>query len=128
MTNVIPSENCGNSPKNLFAQDLAIALALNNVDFLLDSVSSDIRWRIVGGKEIQGKDALTELFQSRTSAEVALLTIHHVVTHGKAGAVNGTMAFKDESAQEFCDIFEFTSAKGTSVKTITSYVIARDRD
>ena len=47
MTRVIVSEDCGNSPKNLFLQNLTIAFAKHDSKFILDSVTDDIRWNIL---------------------------------------------------------------------------------
>ena len=122
-TEVVPSPDCGNSPKNLFVQDLAIAFAKRDIGSLLDGVSEEVYWRMVGEKEVRGKDELADLVASRKADEVAKLTVHHVVTHGKAGSVNGTRVFKDGRMDEFCDVYEFTSARGNRVQAITSYVI-----
>ncbi len=123
MTKIIRSEDCGNSPKNSFIQEVAIALAMRNVEFLLRSVSDDIRWYIVGRKLVQGKAEFVDFIQSLGDHQIDTLTIHHVVTHGKAGSVNGIARLNDGGSQEFCDVWEFTNAKGTSVKAITSYMI-----
>lgn len=43
MTKVITSEDCGNSPKNIFLEKLTIAFAKNDFKFILNSVTDDIR-------------------------------------------------------------------------------------
>jgi hypothetical protein len=58
---------------------------------------------------------------------IAILTIHHVVTHGKAGSVDGILQLQDGGSVAFCDVYEFTNAKGTAVRAITSYLIERSR-
>jgi hypothetical protein len=50
------------------------------------------------------------------------VTIDHVVSHGKAGAVDGMIAF-GRKRRAFCHVFEFGSAKGTHVNRIISYAI-----
>ena len=121
MTKIISSEDCGNSPKNIFVQELTIALGSGNVNSVLNRVTDDIRWTIVGEKVIQGKDHLAEALEKENN--VLELTVHHVATHGRAGAVNGTRKFKDKNEQGFCHVYEFRDTKGTSIKEITSYVI-----
>lgn len=37
--------------------------------------------------------------------------------------VNGTLTLKSGKARDFCEVYEFSNAKGTSVQEITSYVI-----
>jgi hypothetical protein len=54
---------------------------------------------------------------------VVELTIEHVVTYGKAEAVNGTRKLKTGVSTAFCDVYEFSGVKGDRVKGITLYVI-----
>ena len=123
MTRVIVGKDCGNSPKNLFLQQLTIAFAQGGTGFILSSVAEDIRWNLVGERLVQGKADFAQALEQAAKAQVAELTIDHVVTHGKAGAVNGTLTMENGETRAFCDVYEFTGAKGTIVSEITSYVI-----
>jgi SnoaL-like protein len=123
MTRVIFSEDCGNSPKNIFLTKLTTAFAKGDSKFILGSVTDDIRWNIVGDKVIEGKDRFAEALKQMKGDTAVALTIDHVTTHGKAGAVNGTTKLKNGKTHAFCDVYEFNNAKGTGVKEITSYVI-----
>ena len=123
MTRVITSEDCGNSPKNILVQDLTIALAKRDSKFILGKVTDDIRWNIVGDKLIEGKDSFARTLEKIKGDKAVQLTVHHVATHGKAGAVNGTTKMKDGKTRAFCDVYEFSNSKGNSVKEITSYII-----
>lgn len=123
MTKVIASEDCGNSPKNKFLQDLTIAFATANSKFILDRVASDIRWNIVGDTLIEGKDNFSAFLKQRENDRALELTIQHIATHGKAGAVNGTVTLENGKTRAFCDVYEFTNTKGSKVKEVTSYVI-----
>jgi len=121
MPKIIISEDCGNSPKNIFVQELTIALGSGDVSSVLNRVTDDIRWNILGERVIQGKDHLAEALEKAN--KVVELSVHHVATHGRAGAVNGARKFINKNAQAFCHVYEFRDAKGTSIKEITSYVI-----
>ena len=123
MTKVILSEDCGNSPKNIFVKDLTVAFAKGDMRFILANVTDDIRWNIVGEKLIQGKENFVKAVEQMKINKVTELIIQHIATHGKAGAVNGSTKLKDGTLQAFCDVYEFKDAKGTRVKEITSYVI-----
>lgn len=123
MIQIIRSEDCGNSPKNIFIQELAIALATGDVEFLLQGVSDEVCLNIVGRKLVQGKAGLADYVRSLGDNQFTTLTIYHVVTHGKAGSVNGAGELTEGGSREFCEVFEFTNAKGTQVKAITAYVI-----
>jgi hypothetical protein len=121
MTKVIISEDCGNSPKNLFLQKFTVAFAKMDTKFLVDNVTDDIHWNIVGDKIIRGKDDFASALQEMRSAEE--ITILHIVTHGKSGAADGNLKFKSGRTFGFCDVYEFNNAKGQAIKNITSYVI-----
>ena len=123
MTTVIVSEDCGNSPKNIFLQNLTIAFAKGDKRSILDSVTNDIRWQIVGERLVEGKETFAEALNRLGNDRVEELTIQHVVSHGKAGAVNGISKLKNRKTVAFCEVYEFSGAKGTSVREITSYAI-----
>jgi hypothetical protein len=123
MTRVIVGKDCGNSPKNLFLQQLTIAFATGDTGFILRSVAEEIRWNIVGQRLVQGKADFAQALVEITPAQVAELAIHHVVTHGKAGAVNGTLRMDNGKCLAFCDVYEFSGASGRKVRGITSYAL-----
>jgi hypothetical protein len=122
MTKVIIGEDCGNSPKNIFVQELTIAFAKGDSKSILSNVTDDMRWNIVGDKVIEGKSDFAQALEQMKKDKVDELSIHHIATHGKAGAVDGRMKFKRKT-HAFCHVYEFSNSKGTSVKEITSYVI-----
>jgi len=123
MIRIIVSEDCGNSPKNKFVEQLTIAFAKGDAKFILGNVTDDIHWNIVGHKLIQGKDDLAEALKRTKNDKAVELMIHHVATHGKAGAADGTTKLKSGKTRAFCDVYEFSGTTGTRVKEITSYVI-----
>ena len=123
MTRVITSEDCGNSPKNIFVQDLTIALAKRDSKFILSNVTDNIRWNIVSDKLIEGIDSFAKTLEKIKRDKAVQLTVHHVATHGKTGTVNGTTKLKNGRTRAFCDVYEFSNSKGTVVKEITSYII-----
>ena len=123
MTNVMVNADCGNSPKNIFVKDLAIAFARRDTNFILGSTTDDILWNRIGQKPVQGKSDFARALEQIKNDPVEELTIHHVVTHGKAGAVNGLLRSQDGKRRAFCEVYEFSNAKGSSVREITSYVL-----
>jgi hypothetical protein len=119
---IVPSADCGNSPKNTLLQDIAIAFAKRDAEFLLGRVTDDIRWEVVGGRVVEGREAFARALQ--TLGSVTQLTIDHVMSHGRVGAVNGVAVHRD-GAREFCDVYEFANAKAERIKSIKSYVVKR---
>ena len=124
MTKVIVGEDCGNSPKNIFLKELTAAFAKGDSKYLLAHVTDDIHWNIVGYGSIEGKDEFANTLKQMKDVKVKSVTIHHIATHGKSGFVNGTTQLEDGKTSTFCDVYEFSNAKGSAVKEITSYVIA----
>ena len=123
MTKVIIGEDCGNSPKNLFVQDLTVAFVKGDARYLLKKVTADVRWNILGDQVIQGGDHFADMLEERKRDRATELTILHIATHGKAGAADGRIRFKNGKILAFCNVYEFINTKGTSVREITSYVI-----
>ena len=125
MTKILRSRDCGNSPKNTLLEDLTIALAKRDTRFLMGVLTEDVRWNVVGRRVVEGRRALVEAIdESGRRDTVAKIAIAHVVSHGRAGAVDGTMQIAKRTVA-FCNIYDFGSAKGTTVKTITTYAIER---
>ena len=123
MPQIYPSEDCGNSPKNQFVEKLSIALGIGDVPEVLARVTETVQWKLVGKTTWQGKEAVHQAAAQRAQPELSELTIIHVATHGKIGAVTGTFRQQDGTIYEFCDVYEFSTARATHVQAITSYVI-----
>jgi hypothetical protein len=121
MTKIIESGDCGNSPKNEFAQSLSIAIARCDSAYLQEVATDDVVWNVIGRQLIEGKKALTQALDA--ASQVDELIIDRVVTHGKAGAVNGTVRYAKGNSVGFCDVYGFGNAKGTSVRTISTYIV-----
>ncbi len=130
-TNITLREDCGNSPKNAFVQKLTVAFVTADADFVAQSVSDDVRWTVVGIAPISGKNAVLAVFRNPNREPITEVEVDKVVTHGKAGAVNGTFVLSEDrgggkfrsKSYSFCYVYEFANAKGTCVKAITTYVI-----
>ena len=119
MTRVVIDEDCGNSPKNLFVQEFTIALVKCDLKSILDRVTDDVRWIVPGEKVIQGKDRFTEALEQEGKA--VELSIRHIATHGKTGAVDGMIKTGNGKTLAFCNVYEFSNAKGVSIKEIITY-------
>ena len=123
MTEVKRSGDCENAPKNKLLEDLSVALYTSDVEFLLDRVTDDFQWYIVGKEVTSAKQEFAEAVGKVMSPKPLEMAILHVVTHGRAGAVNGRLGFGGAKTREYCDVYEFGNAKGTHVKAISSYMI-----
>lgn len=119
MTTIKQSRDCGNSPKNRFAEQIAIALETGDTGFLTDVLDEGVTWEVASG-EISGCEQV--LAQVKKVQKPKGLSIDHVVTHGKAGAVNGVLEFDSAGrARRFCHVLTFTNAKCQTLRRITSF-------
>ncbi|ABI76226.1 hypothetical protein HNE_0023 [Hyphomonas neptunium ATCC 15444] len=116
MTRIVRSPDCGNSPKNLLAQEIAVALECGETP---DALSDACAWQTRGGALLAGKAAIAEALSDQ--ARPAALTIHHALSHGKVGAASGETTLEDGRVRRFCHVVEFSTAAGRRVKAISSF-------
>lgn len=123
MTKIVSSPNCGNSLKMEFLKDFNIAFAKGNVEFLIESVTDEIVWNIIGDKKIVGKENYAEELKKMKEAKATELILDQILSHGKEGAANGIIKMQNDKKYAFSDFYIFNGAKGSKIKSITSYVI-----
>lgn len=123
MTQVTRSKDCGNSPKNELLEAFSIAVARKDLSLIGDLLAEDARWLPAGRKPVVGKDAVARAITKYAPA--TSLTIEHVISHGRAGAVNGYAEF-GRKRRAFCHVFEFSNARGDRIEAITTYSAAAD--
>ena len=117
---VIRSSGCGNSPKQKLVEDMSVALAGADVGIMASLAVPELVWLHIGKKPIEGQNAvLSAIRKSGPATEVA---IERVVSHGRAGAINGIIT-RSGKRTAFCHMFEFNNAKGTHVKSISTYSV-----
>lgn len=117
MTKIVESRDCGNSPKNKFVQNVAIGLAIGNLDEKM--VAETVIWHDAGDKPLEGMAALRAKLGGQTAPSSVL--VDHAISHGKVGAVSGVIRDAKGGETRFCHIFEFTSTKGNIIAAIKSY-------
>lgn len=115
--------DCGNAPKKEFLKDVNIAFAKGNSEFLTKSVTDKIIWDKVGDIKIEGIKKFSEELNRGNDQEVSELTLDRILTHGREGAVSGTIKLQNGKKIAFSDFYKFSGAKGDKIKSIVSYVI-----
>ena len=123
MTKIVSTPNCGNSPKMEFLKNFNIAFAKGDLAFLEQSVTEDIVWNIIGDKKIEGQQQFIFELEKMKEEKTSELILHQIMSHGKEGAVNGTITTESNHKYAFSDFYMFKGAKGAKIKSITSYVI-----
>ncbi|SMF86890.1 hypothetical protein SAMN05661091_3546 [Paenibacillus uliginis N3/975] len=117
-------EDCGNAPKKLFLKEFIIALATNNIGFIIENIADHVIWNVVGDQVIQGKAHLTETLRHMNNRKIKELHMKKLITHGRDGAVSGTFITDMNKRYAFCQVYTFSSAaKNAKIKEVTSYII-----
>lgn len=114
-------DGCGNAPRKQFLVAFNRAFAEVDLDFVLDHVSDEIVWTMVGSKEIRGKAAMRSEIESMMAAKASSMVLHRVITHGREAAANGEFHYPGGETVAFCDVYEFTKTTGNTLTRITSY-------
>lgn len=117
MTHINRSADCGNSPKNKMAEDIAIALETGDVDFFSSVLDEGALWNNASANLTAPEAILGKL---NAMPKPATVTIDRVISHGKAGAVNGVVS-RGRAERRFCHVIEFTSVKCSRVRRIETY-------
>ncbi|MFD2638785.1 nuclear transport factor 2 family protein [Piscibacillus salipiscarius] len=106
------------------------AFMTGDLEFILNSVTDDVRWEMVGDDMIVGKEALKEALGGMNTNDTFKLNIHHTITHGTAASVNGVITFTTNEGEDkkygFCDVYQLNSFKSGKIKELTSYVVEMD--
>ena len=106
-----------------FLKDFNIAFAKREVEYIAERVTDEIDWNIIGDRKIQGKKIFTAELEQMKSEKMTELTIDQILSHGKIGAASGTMKMQNGKKYAFSDFYEFNGAKGSKIKSMTSYII-----
>lgn len=122
MPKVTRSRNCGNSPKNDLVQALAVAIETGNRTAFARCIDDDVVWSLPGRRSFDGRDAALACLKSRMGGpDVARVVMRRVVSHGRAGAADGTLVHQSGATTGFCHVVEFSSPRGRRVISICSY-------
>ena len=123
MTKITIHADCGDAPKKLLLRDLNIAFARGDVEAILDCLTEDVRWQIVGEADLSGVEAVRATLEAMKTVVTNELVIHSIVTQGVDGVVNGVMKTERGGSLAFCDVYRFSSTEGNKINSMMSYVV-----
>ena len=118
MGQVFPSPDCGNSPKNQFAQAIAIAIEQGDRAYLEGAAHKDLKVISTQGQSISPSHWLDDLQAVEAPLEIH---IRDVSTHGKVGAVTGSTKLASGAETRFCHTLRFATASARQVLRIESF-------
>lgn len=115
--------NTGHSSREEFIKAFNIAFAKSDVNYIVDHVSKDITWNIIGDKLIEGKENFERELRKMSGSPAIVITIEQIVTYGKEGAVRGSMEFESGDVYSFSDFYSFTNTQDNVIQSMASHVI-----
>ncbi|EAQ02717.1 hypothetical protein OB2597_15085 [Pseudooceanicola batsensis HTCC2597] len=113
---VVTSGDCGNSPKNARAQDIALAL-MGAGTLAPDLLAENAVWERPGGA-LSGRARILSALRSEAAPD--RIDVDQVVTHGRSGSVSGRYAM-GESEWLFCHVIRFTTASCKKIAQLVSF-------
>ncbi len=110
-----------------FLTKLNHAFANSNSSYILDHITDDIRWTIIGDQVIEGKEDFEKVIRQMETEEAYTVQIEHIIIQENTAAVNGSITSANETGTDrvyaFCDIYQLDSTDNPIIREITSYVL-----
>ena len=117
--------------KEEFLRKFNQAFVKNDIDFIVDNITDDVEWNMVGMETTQSKAAVESSFKKmENDFNVSEINIENIITHGKNASVNGIMKMKEKDKIKnygFCDVYTFSGFKNPKIKKLNSYIISLDK-
>ena len=113
---ITKSADCGNSPKNLLVQKICIAYIKGDKTYFKRFIADEAKLGDIWQVGDNGKVALSDIVQVR---------INHPISHGKSGAAEYSVLYKDKQTEQYCLFIEFDSAAGKKIQRLERYVLKK---
>lgn len=113
--------------KEEFLKEVNRAYAEGDMDFLLNHITDDLCWIIVGEKDIAGKSEFSEVIQQMQEMPSMEIEVDNIIINDRYGIVEGVVISRNRLGQKkhfgFCDIYGFQEGPQLMINSIKSYVI-----
>ncbi|MGA9287129.1 MAG: nuclear transport factor 2 family protein [Anaerobacillus sp.] len=113
--------------KEKFLHEFNEAFIRGDKEVVLNCVTDDIKWTLVGEGEINGKEEFEKAFQEMPREGNFEISIKTIITHGITAAAEGTIQLtndqQERKAYAFCETYRFNKFKDGRIKEMTSYMI-----
>ena len=99
----------------------------NEVEAILNHMTDDVEWQMIGDKTISGKDDMRKFFADNKDMKMISSTKKHIIIDGDHVAVDGEVqCSKDGEVMDmyYCDIYEL---ENELVKKMTTYIINKKK-
>lgn len=113
--------------KSDFLKKFNESFAKSDIDFILECMSEDIVWTMVGENTYEGKQAVHSALKEMKNIETLDLKLSRIITNQEFAAANGSMKIKEASGKiqsfAFADFYEFSPSKDLKINNMISYVL-----
>ena len=96
-------------------------------EFIVDHVTDDVRWNMVGHSTAEGKEEFIEAIEPMYSMTTLESHTEKIGIDGSSAMATGTVKTRDEDGVDasyaFCDCYEF---RGTLICALTRYILMVD--
>lgn len=96
----------------------------SDVEGILDLMTADAVWEMVGGRALVGKDEIRSSLIEMGEMEMLGSTKDHMIIEDATAAVDGAVKYKGKDGQVhemyYCDVYELKDGK---VSKMTSYTV-----
>ena len=116
--------DCDNAPKKQYVKDFVLAFAEADIDKIIDMMSDEATWLIIGEAKHAGKQNIRKVLEVMKPSIATEIIVHNILSHGKLCSANGELVYAD-SKIAFSDVYEFENhGKDAKIKNFTSYATA----
>lgn len=111
-----------------FLRKINMAFAEGDDQFLLNNVTEDFCWKIVGERTISGKSEFSESLEQMREMPPMKIEIRNVIIEDGSGIIEGIVVGRNRTGQKkyfgFCDVYGLEgSGEEQKIRKMSSYVI-----
>lgn len=110
-----------------FLRKVNTAFVEGDDQFLIDHVSDDFCWVIVGERTLSGKNEFSEALGQMKDTPPIEIDVHNVILDDHSAIVEGVVVGRNRIGQKkqfgFCDVYRFSEKEDLKITQMSSYVI-----
>lgn len=116
------------NPRSVFICEFNRWFLTEETDKIVEVLTPEIEWEMVGEETVSGLEAVKESFISPENLggepRIEEMIVEGIITHGRLGSSYGTMTMSDGQRYRFNDVLEFKNlSRNFKVKKIISFVV-----
>lgn len=110
-----------------FLREVNKAFQDGDKEFLLNSITDDFCWNIVGEKLVGGRSEFSEAIEQMNTTPTMKIQVKNVIVNKQDAIVEGIVIAHNRKNQKkyfsFCDVFTLANTKEPKIRKMRSYVI-----